>query len=50
MQNNRTHRKGYVLAAFGGATVGAVAGGIIVALLTKAFPKIVGAMRDMMSN
>ena len=43
-------KKGYVLTAIGGALGGAVAGGIAVALVTKAAPKILGMMGDMMTR
>ena len=50
MQDTGTYKKGYILAAVGGAAVGAVTGGILVAVVTKAFTKLMGSMRNMMSQ
>ena len=38
--------KGYILATAGGAVAGAVAGGVGVALATKAVPKIMDVMAE----
>jgi CheY-specific phosphatase CheX len=51
MHNTRSHTKGYVLAA----ALGAIGGGLIVALATRAIPKIAsqvmsGMMRNMMAQ
>jgi CheY-specific phosphatase CheX len=51
MHDTRSHTKGYVLAA----ALGAMGGGLIVALATRAIPKIAsqmmsGMMRNMMAQ
>jgi hypothetical protein len=47
MCNTSSHNKGYVLAA----VLGAIGGGLIVALATRAIPKMMsGMMRNMMAQ
>ena len=46
--SSNNSKKRYLFVALGSAVVGAVAGGLFVAIATKALTKMMGAMRDMM--
>ncbi len=46
MRDNISRRRGYILTALGGVAVG----GLFVAVATKALTRVMGKMREMMSE
>lgn len=50
MSGSGSSKKKYLAVGLGGAVVGAVGGGLLVAIITRAFPKLMATMKDMMSR